>query len=137
MVSYILACLGLLIMVCAIILYNNKRNLYKFGIRTIGKVVGIETYTYLTQGLEFSSLYYIGITPIIEVFDGEKKIRVPYTSIDDYSTLKEGDEVEVIYLKGKIEDLLIYNEKELYKGPILVALVGVLIVVLSIILLFI
>ncbi|MGL5086244.1 MAG: hypothetical protein ACRC68_11120 [Clostridium sp.] len=137
MVANILICLGLLVVVCSIILFANKRNLYKFGIKTIGKVVEIETYTYLTQGAEFNSFYYIGITPIIEVDDNGRKIRVPYTSIDDYSNLKEGDEVEVIYLKGRIEDLIIYKEKELYKGPLLVGFLGICLITLSIVLLFI
>lgn len=137
MVANVLICLGLLVIVCSIILFANKRNLYKFGIKAIGKVVGIETYTYLTQGTEFNNVYYMGITPIIEVENNGEKVRVAYTSIDDYSNLKEGEEVEVIYLKDKIDDLIIYNEKEFYKGPILVGIVGVIIIILSVILLFI
>lgn len=137
MIANVLICLGLLVIVCSIILFTNKRNLYKYGVKAIGKVVGIETYTYLTKGTEFNSLFYIGITPIIEVDDNGKKIRVAYTSIDDYSNLKEGDEVEVIYLKGRIEDLIIYNEKNQYEGPIVIGIIGIFIIILSIVLLFI
>lgn len=132
MASGILICLGLVIIAIGVVLFLNKKRLYRVGIRTIGKVVGIETYTYLTPGTEFNTLYYTGITPIIEVEDNGKKIRVAYSSIEDYSEISEGDEIEVIYMEGKIEELIISNEKELYKGPLTVGVIGLLIIVLAI-----
>lgn len=131
MINNLILCLGLIVILAGIILFIRRRKLYLNGIKTIGKVVGIETYTYLTPGPEFNTLYHTGITPIIEVEDNGKKTRVAYSSIEDYSNLSEGDEIEVIYPKGKVNDLIIYNEKEFYRGSILVSLVGVLIVILA------
>ncbi len=134
MATNVLFCLGLLIIAIGIMLFFRKKKLYRDGIRTIGKIIELETYTYLNQGPEFNTVYYIGITPIIEVEDSGKKIRIAYNSIDDYSNLSKGDEVEVIYPKGKVEELLICNEKELYKGPLSVGLVGLSIIILALIL---
>lgn len=136
MISSILICLGLVIIVVGALLFINKKRLYKEGVRTIGKVVGIETYTYLTPGTEFNTLYYTGITPIIEVKDNGEKVRVAYSSLEDYSNISEGDDVEVIYPKGKVEELIICNEKELYKGPLTVVIVGILISILALVLVF-
>lgn len=133
MATNVLFCLGLLVIAVGIILFIRKKNLYRDGIRTIGKVVEIETYTYLTKGSGFNTLYYTAITPIIEVEDSGKKIRIAYCSIDDYSNLSKGDEVEVIYRKGRVEELLICNEKELYKGPLSVGLLGLLIIILALV----
>lgn len=130
----LLLCLGLIVITIGIIMFLRKKKLYRKGIRASGKVVGIETYTYLTQGPEYNTLYYTGITPIIEVNDNGNNIRVAYYSIEDYSNLSEGDEVEVIYLEGRVSELIIFNEKEFYIGSIYVGLVGVLILILSLIL---
>jgi len=136
MISNLIFCLGLIIILVGIFLFIRRKKLYRNGIKAIGKVVKIETYTYLTPGPEFNTLYHTGITPIIEVEDGGKKTRVAYSSIEDCSNLSEGDEVEVIYLKDKVSELIIYNEKDFYKGSILVSLVGLLIVILGLILAF-
>lgn len=131
MINNLILCLGLIVILAGIILFIRRRKLYLNGIKTIGKVVKIETYSYLTPGPEFNTLYHTGITPIIEVADNGKKTRVAYSSIEDYSNLSEGDEIEVIYPKGKVNDLIIYNDKEFYRGAILVSLIGVLIVALA------
>lgn len=132
----LLLCLGLIVIVIGIILFFRRKKLYRDGIKARGKVVGIETYTYLTQGSEYNTLYYTGITPIIEVEDNGKKVRVAYSSIEDYSDLSEGDEIEVIYPKNKVSELIIWKEKEFYKGSISVGIVGALIIVLGLVLEF-
>lgn len=134
MATIILISLGLLVIASGITLFFRKKKFYKDGIRTTARVIGIETYTYLTQGVEHYNMYYTGITPIIEVEYNGKKIRIAYCSIDDYSNLSEGDEVEVIFNEGKVEELSICNEKEIYKGPLLVCLIGGIFIVLSLIL---
>lgn len=131
MATNVLLCLGLLIIVVGTVLFISKKRLYKNGIRTVGKVIKIETYNSLTPGPEFNTLYYTGITPIIEVEENGEKIRVAYYAIDDYSNIAEGDEVEVIYPKGRIEELVICNEKELYKGPLLIGSIGLLSMLLA------
>lgn len=131
MATNVLLCLGLLIMAVGMVLFISKKRLYKNGIRTVGKVIKVETYNYVTPGPEFNTLYYTGITPIIEVEDNGKKVRVAYYSIDDYSHIAKDDEVEVIYPKGKVENLIICNEKELYKVPLLINLVGILTITLA------
>lgn len=132
MITNVLFSLGALIISVGIILFYKKKQLYKNGIRTIGKVVEIETYTYLTPGPEFNTLYYSGVTPIIEVDDNGKKVRVAYIAIDDYPNLSKGDEVEVIYPKGKIEELTVCKEKELYKLPLTICIIGILITILAV-----
>lgn len=134
MATNVLICLGLLIVALGTALFISKKRLYKDGIRTVGKVIKVETYNYVTPGPEFNTLYYTGITPIIEVEENGEKVRVAYYSIDDYSQISQGDEVEVIYPKGKIEELIICNEKELYKVPLLIDGIGVLSIILALVL---
>ena len=130
----LLICLGLIFIVIGIILFFRRKKLYRDGIKARGKVVGIETYTYLTQGSEYNTLYYTGITPIIEVEDDGKKVRVAYSSIEDYSDLSEGDEIEVIYPKDRVNELVRFNEKEFYRDSIYISMIGLLILMLGLIL---
>ena len=134
MITNLVFYLGVIVVIVGVILFIKKNKLYKYGTRTVGKVVGIETYTYLTQGLDYNSFYYSGIIPIIEVLYNGKNIRVAYYSIEDCSNLSEGDEIQVIYPKDRVNELVIFNEKEFYIDSIYISIVGVLILVLGLIL---
>lgn len=136
MTTYVFVIIGILISILGVVLAIIKRRLYKFGIKKIAKVVSIETFTYLTPGPEFNTLYHTGINPVLEVEDEGRKIKVVYTSMDDYSNLTVGDDVEVIYPKGKVENLQIYSEKGIYSLQIAIIIIGIIISLLTLLLAF-
>lgn len=134
MTTYVFIIIGILISILGVILAIVKSRLYRFGIKKNAKVVSIETFTYLTPGPEFNTLYHTGINPVLEVEDQGKKVKVIYTSMDDYSNLSVGDDIEVIYPEGKIENLQIYSEKGRYSIQISIIIVGIIISLLTAIL---
>ncbi|GAB6169934.1 hypothetical protein JCM1393_23940 [Clostridium carnis] len=119
--------IGFLLVLFGIIGIYVKRYLYKNGIRTIGTVVGVESYTYVTQGPESNTLYHPNVTPIIEVKDDDRVIRVMCSGENDYYNLEKGDEIELIYHKGKIENFEIYNTHGIYNFYVAIISFGILI----------
>lgn len=105
--------------------------MYKYGVKNKGIVVDLDTYTYITPGPDFNTIYHSGIISIIEVEDNNKKFKVAYCKIEENLPLEIGDKVDVIYYKGDIENLEIYKYKGRYVLSMTIASVGVIIIILS------
>ena len=96
------------------------------------KVIGFEAFTYLTHGGECSIVYNTKLYPVIEVEEENKVIKVAISLLEDKCNLKKGDEVEVIYPKGKIDKIKINSKKDIYNFYYLTLIMGLVIIVLSI-----
>ena len=96
------------------------------------KIIGFDACTYLTPGIEYNTIYNTKLYPIIEVEDEEKIVKIAISFFESKNKLERGDEVEVIYPKGKINKIKIYNNQEIYNFYYLTLIMGLLITVLSI-----
>lgn len=97
------------------------------------KVIGFDAYTYLTPGGEFNIIYNMRFDPILEIEDENKKIKVAISSFENNHMLEKGDEIEVMYPKGKIEKIRIHSKEDIYNFYYLIIIIGILITALSII----
>ncbi|MDV4152751.1 hypothetical protein R0131_18130 [Clostridium sp. AL.422] len=96
------------------------------------KIIGFEAYTYLTPGIEYNTVHNTKLYPIIEIKDGDKVVKIAVSIFENRSKLEKGDEIEVIYPKGKIDKLKIYSKKDIYNFYYLTLIMGLLITLLSI-----
>ncbi len=96
------------------------------------KVIGFEAYTYSTPGIEYNTIHNAKIYPIIEVRDENKIIKIAISTFGNKCSLESGDEIEVIYPKGKLEKVKIYSRDDIYNFYYLALIMGVLITILSI-----
>ncbi|AYE33183.1 hypothetical protein [Clostridium septicum] len=131
MATYVFVIIGVLIILVGGITALSKKRLYKYGVKNKGIVVDLDTYTYITPGPDFNTIYHSGIISIIEVEDNNKKFKVAYCKIEENLPLEIGDKVDVIYYKGDIENLEIYKYKGRYVLSMTIASVGVIIIILS------
>lgn len=95
------------------------------------KVIGFESYTYFMPGAEYRSVYYANIYPILEIEEDNKKVRVAISYLNEKGNLERGDEIEVIYPKGKVEKAKLYNNETIYNFYYLTIIIGILIILLS------
>lgn len=95
------------------------------------KVIGFESYTYFMPGAEYHSVYYANIYPILEIEEDNKKVRVAISYLNEKGNLERGDEIEVIYPKGKVEKVKLYNNETIYNFYYLTIIIGILIILLS------
>lgn len=109
-----------------VILLNRKSIIKK------AKVIGFESYTYLMPGTEYNTIYNASLYPILEIQEGNRKVRVTFSYISDKINLERGDEIDVVYPKGKVEKLRIYESEDVYNFYYLTIFIGILITLLSI-----
>ena len=96
------------------------------------KVIGFDAYTYLTPGLEYNTVYNAKVYPIVEIEENNKRIRVAISLLGDRCKLEKGDEIEVIYPKGKVNKIKLYTKEDIYNFYYLTLASGILITILSI-----
>ena len=87
-------------------LINEKRY-----IRKRAKVVGFESYNYLTITRDKNSIYNPIIMPILEFEEEDKKVLIGINDYKKIDTFKEGKEIDIIYKKGNEYTVKIYNKK--------------------------
>lgn len=95
------------------------------------KVIGFESYTYLMPGAEYHTVYNSNVYPILEIEDNNKKVRVAIPYLYEKFDLERGDEIQVIYPKGKVEKLKIYSNEDIYNFYYLTIIIGIAITLLS------
>lgn len=105
----------------------NKKSIIKKA-----KVIGFESYTYLMPGTEYNTVYNASLYPILEVEDNDKKVRIVLSYLGNKINLERGDEIEVIYPKGKIEKLKLYDNESKYSFYYLIIAIGIILTLLSI-----
>lgn len=96
------------------------------------KIIGFEAYTYSTPGVEYNTMHNAKIYPIIEVQDENKSVKIAISIFGNKFNLECGDEMEVIYPKGKLDKVKIYSRDDIYNFYYLALIMGLLITILSI-----
>ena len=75
-----------------------------------------------------NKVYDVGIEPILEVDNGNKKVIIEYDDYDEFKDLKVGDKVKVIYLKENIGEIKRYSFFKVFKTSIALSLIAVFII---------
>lgn len=96
------------------------------------KVIGFEAYTYSIPGIEYNTVHNTKLYPIIEVEDENKYVKIAISIFEKKCNLESGDEIEVVYPKGRLEKVKIYSRDKIYNFYYLVLIMGLLITILSI-----
>jgi hypothetical protein len=108
-------------------LINEKRY-----IRKRAKVVGFESYNYLTITKDKNSIYNPIIMPILEFEEEDKKVLIGINDYKKIDTFREGKEIDIIYKKGNEYTVKIYNKKYGYYYLIMIiSTINILLVISS------
>lgn len=101
----------------------------KIYIKKFAKVIGFENSYYLgkNKNLDEELLYLI-----LEVEEKNKIINL-VLPIYDKKYIKEGEQIEIVYPKEKIESCKIYNYRSNFKLNYLLMMCGILVIISSII----
>ena len=75
-----------------------------------------------------NKVYDVGIEPILEVDNGNKKVIIEYDDYDEFKYLKVGDKVKVIYPKENIGEIKRYSFFKIFKTSIALSLIAVFII---------
>lgn len=121
-----------ILMIISVKVFTKQMNFINKGIKKKAKVIELQSFSYITYGSEKNKIYNVGINPVLELDTGTEKLRIDYHCYDDMSDLNEGDEVEVIYPEGNIEELTRYSKYQLFKNSIILILISILVMSLSI-----
>ena len=124
--------MGITLSLIAAITLIKRTILTKYFVVKKARVIGFEAYTYSTPGMEYSTIYNAKIYPIIQVDDNNKLVKIAISSFGTKNNLQYGDEIEVIYPKGKLEKVKIYCKDNIYNFYYLTLIIGLLITILSI-----
>ena len=131
--------MGTLLTVTAIIIFMSTtveviKNLIneKRYIRKKAKVVGFESYNYLTITRDKNSIYNPIIMPILEFEEENKKVLIGINDYKKIDTFQEGKEIDIIYKKGNKYTVKIYNKKYGYYYLIMIiSMVNILLAINS------
>ena len=82
-------------------------------------------------GAEYHTVYNANVYPILEIEDNNKKVKVAIPYLYEKFDLERGDEIQVIYPKGKVEKLKIYSNEDIYNFYYLTIIIGIAITLLS------
>lgn len=91
------------------------------------KVIGFDAYTYFTHTFEYSSNIY----PIVEIEENNKKIKVAVSMMSNRNKIEKGDEIEVIYPKGKVNKMKLHTNEDIYIFYCITLILGIIITLLS------
>lgn len=80
-------------------------------VRKRARVVGFESYNYLTINKDKKSIYNPIIMPILEFEEKDKKVLVGINDYKKIDSFREGKEIDIIYKKGNEYTVKIYNKK--------------------------
>lgn len=80
-------------------------------VRKRARVVGFESYNYLTINKDKKSIYNPIIMPILEFEEKNKKVLVGINDYKKIDTFQKGKEIDIIYKKGNEYTVKIYNKK--------------------------
>ncbi len=124
--------IGITLSIIASITLIKRTILNKAFVVKKAKVIGFDAYTYSIPGFEYNTIHNAKIYPIIEVQDEDKIVKIAISIFDNKCDLECGDEIEVIYPKGKLDKIKIYSRDDIYNFYYLALIMGLLITILSI-----
>lgn len=133
MEAHMLLIIGIMLLVVSIVLFFIKYNIYKNGIRVLGKVIDIKQCNEAILD-EFNQATFITLyRPVIEftTLDGEK-ITFIHNDIKSEKSLVVGNEIKIVYNRKKPKDFYVDDKMEFFRLPIILVVVAILFFAFSI-----
>ncbi|MBP1888650.1 hypothetical protein J2Z53_000229 [Clostridium moniliforme] len=133
MEAHMLLIIGIMLLVVSIVLFFVKYNIYKNGIRVLGKVIDIKQCNEAILD-EFNQATFITLyRPVIEftTLDGEK-ITFIHNDIKSEKSLAVGNEIKIVYNRKKSKDFYVDDKMEFFRLPIILVVVSILFFAFSI-----
>ena len=119
---------GFIIIVFAIRFFKDEIMLYKNGVKNEATLILMKPYNHVDINEVRNKVYYVGIEPILEVNNEDKKVIIEYDDYDEFKDLKVGDKVKVIYPKENISEIKRYSFFKIFKTSIALSLIAVFII---------
>ena len=119
---------GFIMIAFAIRFFKDEIMLYKNGVKNEATLILMKPYNHVDINEVRNKVYYVGIEPILEVNNEDKKVIIEYDDYDEFKDLKVGDKVKVIYPKENISEIKRYSFLEIFKTSIVLSLIAIFII---------
>ena len=119
---------GFIMIAFAIRFFKDEIMLYKNGVKNEATLILMKPYNHVDINEVRNKVYYVGIEPILEVNNEDKKVIIEYDDYDEFKDLKVGDKVKVIYPKENISEIKRYSFFKVFKTSIALSLIAVFII---------
>ena len=120
--------IGFIMVAFAIRFFIDEIILYKNGVRKEATLILMKPYNHVDINKYRNKVYDVGIEPILEVDNGNKKVIIEYDDYDEFKDLKVGDKVKVIYPKENISEIKRYSFLKIFKTSIVLSLIAIFII---------
>ena len=119
---------GFIMIAFAIRFFKDEIMLYKNGVKNEATLILMKPYNHVDINEVRNKVYYVGIEPILEVDNDDKKVIIEYDNYDEFKDLKVGDKVKVIYPKENIGEIRRYSFLKIFKTSIVLSLIAIFII---------
>ena len=119
---------GFIMIAFAIRFFKDEIMLYKNGVKNEATLILMKPYNDVDINEVRNKVYYVGIEPILEVNNEDKKVIIEYDDYDEFKDLKVGDKVKVIYPKENISEIKRYSFLKIFKTSIVLSLIAIFII---------
>ncbi len=119
---------GFIMIAFAIRFFKDEIILYKNGVKNEATLILMKPYNHVDINEVRNKVYYVGIEPILEVNNEDKKVIIEYDDYDEFKDLKVGDKVKVIYPKENISEIKRYSFLKIFKTSIVLSLIAIFII---------
>ena len=119
---------GFIMIAFAIRFFKDEIILYKNGVKNEATLILMKPYNHVDINEVRNKVYYVGIEPILEVNNEDKKVIIEYDDYDEFKDLKVGDKVKVIYPKENIGEIKRYSFFKIFKTSIVLSLIAIFII---------
>ena len=119
---------GFIMIAFAIRFFKDEIMLYKNGVKNEATLILMKPYNHVDINEVRNKVYYLGIEPILEVNNEDKKVIIEYDDYDEFKDLKVGDKVKVIYPKENISEIKRYSFLKIFKTSIVLSLIAIFII---------
>lgn len=119
---------GFIMIAFAIRFFKDEIMLYKNGVKNEATLILMKPYNHVDINEVRNKVYHVGIEPILEVNNEDKKVIIEYDDYDEFKDLKVGDKVKVIYPKENISEIKRYSFLKIFKTSIVLSLIAIFII---------
>ena len=119
---------GFIMIAFAIRFFKDEIMLYKNGVKNEATLILMKPYNHVDINKYRNKVYDVGIEPILEVNNEDKKVIIEYDDYDEFKDLKVGDKVKVIYPKENISEIKRYSFLKIFKTSIVLSLIAIFII---------
>ena len=119
---------GFIMIAFAIRFFKDEIMLYKNGVKNEATLILMKPYNHVDINEVRNKVNYVGIEPILEVNNEDKKVIIEYDDYDEFKDLKVGDKVKVIYPKENISEIKRYSFLKIFKTSIVLSLIAIFII---------